>query len=43
MSKKYTEDDLKLELETKRIRVRILYRIESIFLGLNEDIVRAIS
>jgi Fe-S cluster assembly protein SufB len=41
---KYTEDDLKIELETKEYKYG-LYRTRSGYfsIGLNEDIVRAIS
>jgi Fe-S cluster assembly protein SufB len=40
---KYTEDDLKIELETKEYKYGFYTELESIlFLGLN-DIVRAIS
>jgi Fe-S cluster assembly protein SufB len=42
---KYTEDDLKLELETKEYEYGFYTELESdtFPIGLNEDIVRAIS
>jgi Fe-S cluster assembly protein SufB len=41
---KYTEDDLKIELETKEYEYGFYTELESdTSIGLNEDIVRAIS
>jgi hypothetical protein len=40
---KYTEDDLKIELETKEYKYGFELEADTFPIGLNEDIVRAIS